>query len=148
MHYPFIPIKPEQYWIRPNKPKSYYYKDIPLIGFSTITSKPIEYIIQKLAKIQKDNAGEELICANSCIYKRIKIQKTERNLQQDEKQYQNNLRWYKVERDDYAQHMKEYEADMIQYKKDLVTYEKYTIQKQMDELTEKAAKLGLKITKK
>jgi hypothetical protein len=44
--------------------------------------------------------------------------------------------------------MKEYEADMIQYKKDLVTYEKYTIQKQMDELTEKAAKLGLKITKK
>ncbi len=102
MHYPFIPIKPEKYWIKPNKPKSYYYKDIPLIRFCTITSKPIEYIIQKLAKIQKDNAGEELICANSCI----------------------------------------------QYKKDLVTYEKYTIQKQMDELTEKAAKLGLKIAKK
>jgi hypothetical protein len=147
MYAPIKPRKPEKYYLRPSKPEPFNYKSKRIFNLVKIYNQPIDFLINKLEQLKKDNPNQEIFCSSGTVSIRTKIPKTKKQLEADEKYYQEDMRYYKIERAAYIKSMKEYEAAMIQYEKDLVAYEKHKIQKEVNELTEKAAKLGLKITK-
>jgi chaperonin cofactor prefoldin len=147
MYAPIKPEKPEKYWSRPLKAEPFSYKNNHMFNLVKVYNQSIDFLINKLEEIKKDNPTKEIFCNSGIVFIRTKVPKTKKQLDADEKYYQDSMRWYKIERAEYIKSMKEYEAAMIQYEKDLVAYEKHKIQKELNELTEKAAKLGLKITK-
>lgn len=147
MYPPIKPKKPGKNWSRPLKAEPFSYKNNRMFHLVKVYNKSIDFLINKLEEIKKDNPTKEIFCDSGIVFIRTKVPKTQKQLDADEKYYQDSMRWYKIERAAYIERMKEYEAAMIQYEKDLVAYEKHKIEKELNELTEKAAKLGLKITK-